>query len=160
MLEISSTAVETQLHIDFAEVYANSDLYRYVHNIQHHTLLNLLSIECDVNFLIIHYNFQEKSGPHQGAKYSTTRFQGSLLPNTLLTKFHNSVQGMFLETTLVLLEEFAIQCYPVFHDNCYWYIIWCNLLGKRRPDVRMFMFLRVATSLYVHFHVPAHSCTT
>jgi hypothetical protein len=28
MLEISSTAVETQLHIDFAEVYANSDLYR------------------------------------------------------------------------------------------------------------------------------------
>nr|XP_011459272.1 PREDICTED: pleiotropic drug resistance protein 2-like [Fragaria vesca subsp. vesca] len=28
MLEISSTAVETQLHIDFAEVYANSNLYR------------------------------------------------------------------------------------------------------------------------------------
>ncbi|KAK9939882.1 hypothetical protein M0R45_016563 [Rubus argutus] len=28
MLEISSTAVETQLHIDFAEVYANSDIYR------------------------------------------------------------------------------------------------------------------------------------
>lgn len=106
MLEISSTAVETQLQIDFAEVYANSDLYRYIiYNIILFSTSFPLSV---VNFLIIHYNLQEKSGPHQGAKYSTTRFQGSLLPNTLLTKFHNSVQGMFLETTLVLLEEFAI----------------------------------------------------
>ena len=28
MLEVSSTAVEAQLDIDFAEAYANSDLYR------------------------------------------------------------------------------------------------------------------------------------
>lgn len=28
VLEISSTTVEAQLNIDFAEVYANSDLYR------------------------------------------------------------------------------------------------------------------------------------
>jgi carbon monoxide dehydrogenase subunit G len=28
MLEVSSAAIETQLNIDFAETYANSDLYK------------------------------------------------------------------------------------------------------------------------------------
>lgn len=28
MLEVSSSAAETQLGVDFAEIYANSDLYR------------------------------------------------------------------------------------------------------------------------------------
>lgn len=28
MLEVTSTAVEAQLGVDFAEIYANSDLYR------------------------------------------------------------------------------------------------------------------------------------
>jgi hypothetical protein len=30
MLEISSEAIEAQLQVDFAEVYANSELYRLV----------------------------------------------------------------------------------------------------------------------------------
>ena len=30
MLEVTSTAVETQLNVDFAEIYANSDLYQLV----------------------------------------------------------------------------------------------------------------------------------
>ena len=29
MLEISSPAVEAQLDVDFAEIYANSELYKY-----------------------------------------------------------------------------------------------------------------------------------
>ena len=29
MLDVSSTAVEAQLGVDFAEIFANSDLYRY-----------------------------------------------------------------------------------------------------------------------------------
>ena len=28
MLEVTSTAMETQLNVDFADLYANSDLYR------------------------------------------------------------------------------------------------------------------------------------
>ena len=28
MLDVSATAVEAQLDVDFAEIYANSDLYR------------------------------------------------------------------------------------------------------------------------------------
>ena len=30
MLEISSTGFESKLNVDFADIYANSDLYRYV----------------------------------------------------------------------------------------------------------------------------------
>lgn len=34
MLEVSSAAVETQLDMNFAEIYSNSDLYRYVKRIR------------------------------------------------------------------------------------------------------------------------------
>jgi len=30
MLDVSSTAAEAQLGVDFAEIYANSELYKYV----------------------------------------------------------------------------------------------------------------------------------
>lgn len=33
MLDISTPAVEAQLNVDFAELYANSDLYRYLDKI-------------------------------------------------------------------------------------------------------------------------------
>ena len=31
MLDVTASSVETQLDVDFAEIYANSALYQYVH---------------------------------------------------------------------------------------------------------------------------------
>lgn len=44
MLDISSTAAETQMGVDFAEIYAASDLYRYVQNPSYCTFVYILNI--------------------------------------------------------------------------------------------------------------------
>ncbi|KAB2628644.1 pleiotropic drug resistance protein 2-like [Pyrus ussuriensis x Pyrus communis] len=53
----------------------------------------------------------EKPGTYQGTKHATTRLQGSLLPHPILPKLFNSVQSLLLKTTLVILEELAVQCH-------------------------------------------------
>lgn len=79
--------------------------------------------------------FQEKPSSHQGTQHSTTWFRGSILPYTILSELYGSMQGLFLETTLVLLEEFTIQCCPVLYDSSCWYYVWSYILGQRRPTV-------------------------
>ncbi|KAF2321650.1 hypothetical protein GH714_000906 [Hevea brasiliensis] len=37
-----------------------------------------------------------------------------------IPRAYNSMQSLFLETTLVILEELSIQCHPVLYDNYDW----------------------------------------
>jgi hypothetical protein len=84
---------------------------------------------------------QEKSGTDQGAKHSPARFPGSLLPHTVLSKLYNSMQVLFLEAALFILEKLTVQCNSVFHDDCHWYSFWCYLLEQRRQDVSPKFFI-------------------
>lgn len=100
-------------------------------------------------------NFQEKSGTYQGAELSSTWFKGSLLPHSVLPKLPNSVQGMFLEAALVILEKLGIQCNSVFLDNCHWCYVWCYLLEQGRPDVSLNFFILTFICFCFH-HLMAH----
>lgn len=107
---------------------------------------SLFSVANLYTFVLIYSWFffsilQKKSGTYQGAKRFETRFWGSLLPHTVLPKLYNSVQGLFLEATLVILEKLTVQCNSFFHDDCHWYSFWCYLLEQRRPDVSLKFFM-------------------
>jgi hypothetical protein len=95
-------------------------------------LFNFLYFVILISLLMVS---QEDSGTHQRSKFSSPRFQGPLFQNQLLPIFSCSVQSLFLETTLVLLEKLSVQCHSVLHDNCHWYIIWSHLLEQRTKDV-------------------------
>lgn len=46
------------------------------------------------------------------------------------------MQSLLLETTLVILEEPAIQRHPALSDCSCWYHFWTNFLEQRRSNVR------------------------
>lgn len=56
MLEVSSNAVESQLDVDFAEIYSNSDLYRYVkdENSKSHNFFCNACISYRISMLCLH----------------------------------------------------------------------------------------------------------
>ncbi|KAL6326623.1 hypothetical protein AAG906_009749 [Vitis piasezkii] len=74
MLEVTSAAYEAQLGVDFAEIYAKSELYQRNQEL-----------------------IKELSTPSPGSK--------TFISHQILSKLYYSMQGLLLETALVLLEE-------------------------------------------------------
>ncbi|KAG5566573.1 hypothetical protein RHGRI_002206 [Rhododendron griersonianum] len=79
--------------------------------------------------------FEEKSRAYRGAKHAGTGFKGPLLPYSILAIVPNSMQGLFLEAKLVLLEELAVQRYQILHDDGHRSYVRCHLLEKRKPNL-------------------------
>ncbi|KAL3616065.1 Pleiotropic drug resistance protein 2 [Castilleja foliolosa] len=104
MLEVTSSTVEAQLDVDFAEVYANSVLYR-------------------------------EPRSHKRTKHPGFRVRGLVLSDQIFATVLDSVQGLLLETALVVLEKLTVQCDSVFYYNCYWHYVWRNLLAERRSNL-------------------------
>ena len=77
MLEVTSEAQETALQVNFAEIYKNSDLYRYVlvkFKSQMHMALTP-SITFVVDYKTAQFTCtQEKQGHDQRSEYCSTRF--------------------------------------------------------------------------------------
>lgn len=167
MLEITSSAVEAQLDVDFGEIFANSDLYRYgERNNQNlstgkhakhsgpHTHASIPCTFCGWFFctsnrntstqlfstLVLQYlttlsPSQEEWRTHQRSEHPTTRVQGPVFSHQVLANIYHSMQSLLLETALVLLEEFPVQCHPSHHDNHYWNFIWNHFLEKGWTNV-------------------------
>ena len=142
MLEISSEAIEAQLQVDFAEVYATSEIYRLV--VSNYQFLSQSAYLLERLLVVITILFtrpQEKSGTRKKTWYSTTRFQGSFFPLQIPPKLYNSMHGLFLETTQVILAKLRIQLYPVRCGNHHWYPVWSCLLEQRRSNVCLVIYL-------------------
>lgn len=60
---------------------------------------------------------------------------GPILPQQVLSTYPRTIQGVFLETILVLLEESTVQCDPILYDNRYRSHLWCHLLEQRKQNV-------------------------
>lgn len=107
--------------------------------------------------------FQEKSRAYKAAKQSRTRFSGFILPHQILPEFHYSMPGLFLETTLVVLEELRVQCRPVLHDNFHWHCFWSNFLEQGRQSVSHKIFFSfswsISTSRWFNSHFVYDFCT-
>nr|KJB36395.1 hypothetical protein B456_006G157200 [Gossypium raimondii] len=137
MLEVSAPSVEAQLDVDFADIYANSSLYRYVQmQCQRSGNFSPLRLAHHWAQFLNFTNFHDEPRTYQRAQCTSTWHQGSLLPNTIFSAIPHPMQGMLLETTLVLLEEPSIQCHQVFHDNSYRHLIWYYLLEQRTTDIK------------------------
>ncbi|KAI8573493.1 hypothetical protein RHMOL_Rhmol01G0282000 [Rhododendron molle] len=79
--------------------------------------------------------FEEKSRAYRGAKHAGTGFKGPLLPYSILAIVPNSMQGLFLEAKLVLLEELTVQRYQILHDDGHRSYVRCHLLEKRKTNL-------------------------
>jgi len=99
MLEVTTSSKERELGIDYAEVYKNSELYRYFHLYE---IKSNQTIELENNLLQL---FQEKQSTYQRIEYSSTRFEISLFCFAILEILLDTMHGLLMETTLVLLAQ-------------------------------------------------------
>lgn len=90
---------------------------------------------------------QKKSRTYQGIEHSCTRFKRSIFSYKIFPEIQYSMQSMFLETVLVLLEKPRIQCHPVLHDNCHRPYIRLSVLAKGWKDVSFLIF----SNFFLHF---------
>ncbi|KAK3025042.1 hypothetical protein RJ639_043320 [Escallonia herrerae] len=107
MLEITSASAEAELGIDFAEIYKTSALYG---------------------------SFCEQQRASEGIEYSTSWFEGVVFPNSLFTKWLETIQMLPLETALVLLEKSFIQLDPFHAYALFIFAIWYTVLESREED--------------------------
>jgi len=99
MLEVTTSSKEVELGIDFAELYKNSELYRYFHLYE---IKSNQNIELENNLLQL---FQDKQSTYQRTECSSTLFKRSLFSFTVLEILFDTMYGLLMETALVLLAQ-------------------------------------------------------
>ncbi|KAG4400232.1 hypothetical protein AAZX31_07G014500 [Glycine max] len=102
MLEVTTSAQELTLGVDFHEIYKNSEL-------------------CRRNKLLI----AKLGNPIPGS-------EGSSFSYSIRSVTFGPMLGLLMETTLVLLAQSAIHCCEISCNYCGSLDVWNNVLGPRR----------------------------
>ncbi|KAH1240271.1 Pleiotropic drug resistance protein 1 [Glycine max] len=106
MLEVTTSAQELTLGVDFHEIYKNSEL-------------------CRRNKLLI----AKLGNPIPGS-------EGSSFSYSIRSVTFGPMLGLLMETTLVLLAQSAIHCCEISCNYCGSLDVWNNVLGPRRQILK------------------------
>ncbi|KAJ4821952.1 hypothetical protein Tsubulata_045868 [Turnera subulata] len=78
----------------------------------------------------------EKQATHQGTEHSCSWFQGPVFCHSILAVLFNSMLGMLMEATLVILAQSIIHCSEISFDNVNRHITGDNVLGSGQTSVQ------------------------
>lgn len=132
MLEVTTSAQEHLLGVNFVDHYKNSELYGLVETPNTNEIFpSVVHFPSYANGLEFVNALQEKQSIDQGTKRPSTWHERSLLPHNILHIFPHSVPCVSVETTLVVLEKYSVHRSQILVHNLHCPYLWDDILGPR-----------------------------